>query len=803
MMPTACFHCGAPLDPSLTIQTRILGENRDMCCIGCKTVAQAIVSSGNERYYQLRTDNNETPDFTLQSLPNSIQAELTLYDNPELQKDFSRVNAQGNQEMSLIIEGITCAACAWLIEKQAQQMPGVKQASLNLSAHKLTLEWQQSETPLSSIFKTLYSIGFKARPYSPSQAQQQLVQEQKESLKRLVVAGLGMMQVMMLAFPLYVESWHGTLGVYTNFFRLASFVMTTAVVLISARPFFSGAIRDLRTRHLTMDTPVALAIGAAYIASTWATFTNGPEVHFESVTMFTFFLLIGRHLETKARLSTGEAGNSLISLVPSSALKKVGDAEILLPANQLKIGDHIIIQPGMSVPADGIICAGNSSVDESALTGEFLPVRKQIGDTVIAGTLNVESPLEVQVTAVGEDLQVATIIKLLDRAHSEKPAIALLADKVAQYFVGAVLIISALVYGVWFFWIDADRAFWVTLSVLVVTCPCALGLATPTALTAASGALRKVGFLITRGHVLEGLAQSTSIIFDKTGTLTTGQFTISRHISLTDNSQHEKNIAAALEKHSNHPIAHAFTLTNNPHTAEQIHILPGDGLLGNIDGTVYAIGHLQFITQHTGSNVTAPDEGHWIALASDKLLALFKIEDCLKADAHSAMAQLHTLHLHTELLSGDHSSQVAFFAHQLQADAYHAGMSPADKLSYLQQNMRQQTFIMVGDGINDVPVLAHAPVSIAVGNASDLAKTHADAVLVSTQLQRIPEAILHARKTQRIIKQNLSFSLIYNLLALPLAAMGLIPPYLSALGMSASSLVVVGNAMRLNKIKGK
>lgn len=773
-----------------------------MCCIGCKTVAEAIIASGNERYYQLRTDNNETPDFTLQSLPSRVQAELSLYDNPELQKDFARTNQHGNQEMSLMIDGITCAACAWLIEKQAKQMPGVKTASLNLSAHKLTLEWQQTETPLSAVFKALYSIGFKARPYSPSQAQEQLVKEQKEALKRLLVAGLGMMQVMMLAFPLYVESWHGTLGVYTNFFRLASLIMTTAVVFISARPFFTGALRDIRTGHLTMDTPVALAIGAAYIASAWATFTNGPEVHFESVTMFTFFLLIGRYLESKARLSTGEAGNSLISLVPTSALKKVGDDEVLIPASQLKPGDIITIQPGMSVPADGVILRGSSSVDESALTGEFLPLRKQPGDSVIAGTLNVESPLEVQVTAVGDDLQVATIIKLLDRAHSEKPAIALIADKVAQYFVGAVLIISVLVYSVWFFWIDADRAFWVTLSVLVVTCPCALGLATPTALTAASGALRKMGFLITRGHVLEGLAQSTTIVFDKTGTLTTGEFSITRQQSLSGNPEQELRIAAALEKNSNHPIAHAF-IRNDAPVADNICMMPGDGLQGDIDNTRYSIGHLNFINALTGENIVAPDDGHWVALAADKTLALFKIEDCLKNDAGQTFEHLHSLGLQCELLSGDHSGQVARFANELHADAYRAGMSPAGKLEYLQQKKQHTPFIMVGDGINDVPVLAHAPVSIAVGSASDLAKTHADVVLVSHLLQRIPDAILHARKTQRIIKQNLTFSLLYNLLALPLAAMGLIPPYLSALGMSASSLVVVGNAMRLNKIKGK
>lgn len=773
-----------------------------MCCVGCQTVANAILASGSEQFYAFRTDHSETPEFTPQALPESVQNELSLYDNPDVLTDISDETSEGARHITLVVEGITCAACSWLIEKQLSAMNGVSKANLNLSQHRLTVEWSQDLLPLSEIIKRVYALGFKTHPYSPDKAQAQLEQEQKLAMRRLVLAALATMQAMMFAVPLYVGELSGIMDKYETYFRFAGLAITTPVVLYSARPFFIAFLRDMRTRHLTMDVPVAIAIGGAYLASVWSTFTHGEEVYYDSVCMFTFFLLLGRFLEMRARLRTGEAGNHLASLMPPSAIRLSKDEnkqwiETVIPAKQLKVGDRVLVKPGTQIPADGVVIEGQSGVDESAITGEFIPVNKSAQQTVIGGTVNVESPLEVKVTATGQDMQVSTIVKLLDRAQEEKPAIALLADNIAQYFVAAVLCVSAITFGVWYF-IDSDRAFWIMLSVLVVTCPCALSLATPTALTAATGALRRQGTLITRGHVLEGLSKSHRIIFDKTGTLTTGQLSIESVKILNGDEDSSLKIAAALEQHSQHPIANAFHTTSEL-KATNVQACAGQGIAGSIQQTDYRIGRADYA--FPSESLPAPESGHWILLAdSEQPLAWFKLNDQLRNDAQQTIRSLKKLNLETELLSGDASDQVAYYANQLEINQYQSGVSPEGKLNHIKSLSTSDQSIMVGDGINDVPVLAQAPISIAVGSASDLAKTHADVILVSNQLKRLPQLIRHSLKTRQIIQQNLTWALLYNASALPLAAMGLVPPYAAAIGMSLSSLVVVGNALRLNKV---
>ncbi len=766
-----------------------------MCCIGCQTVANAIVASGSESFYQYRSDKNTTPDFTLDTLPAQVQQELVLFDNPDVLNEIAHENA-GQFETILMIEGITCAACAWLIEKQLQKLPGVVSAQLNLSQHKLYLTWQQDACPLSGIISRIYAIGFKAQPYTPDAAQQQLQAEQKQSIQRLVLAALGSMQAMMFAVPLYVGAWSGILLQYETYFRFAGLAITTPVILYSARPFFKAFWRDLKTRHLTMDVPVSIAIGGAYLASVYSTFTHGDEVYFDSVCMFTFFLLVGRFLEARARLRNGEAGNELHNLMPRACVKILPDGEeALLPVTQIQVGDCIRILPGSTIAADGDIVKGQSSVDESIITGEFIPVSKHEGSPVIAGSLNVENPIDIRVTALGKDTQLSTIMSLLDRASQDKPRIAQLADILAQYFVAGVLIMSVVVFSAWWF-IDSDRAFWITLSVLVATCPCALSLATPTALTAATTALRNNGVLITRGHVLETLRKSRHIIFDKTGTLTLGQLTIEETQVVTPTDITPQVLAASLEQYSQHPIAHAFHQEETL-AVDNMQNHPGCGVSGNIEGKLYKIGTAQFIDPQ----LTPPDDRHWIALAQDtQVIAWFLLSDEIRPQAASTVQQLHDLGLETEMLSGDQSVHVAQVAKSLNIHTFKGGVSPQGKLEHLASQPAEALSIMVGDGINDVPVLAQAPVSIAIGSASDLAKTHADVILISNQLTRLPQLVKQARKTARIIKQNLFWALLYNSSVLPLAAFGMIPPYMAAIGMSASSLVVVFNALRLSKL---
>jgi len=790
-----CYHCGQTIDKGVHLSTFVLGENRDMCCIGCQAVANAIVANGSESFYQFRSDSNQTPEFTLDNLPVTIKQELTLFDNLDVLNDIAFSHSKG-YEATFMIEGITCAACAWLIEKQLSAFEGVQTVRLNLTEHKLYLSWDQTITPLSEIISRVYSIGFKAQPYTPDAAQQQLKAEQKQSIQRLVLAALGTMQAMMFAVPLYVGEWSGILLQYETYFRFAGLAITTPVVLYSARPFFKAFWRDLKTRHLTMDVPVSIAIGGAYIASVYSTFTHGEEVYYDSVCMFTFFLLVGRFLEARARLKNGEAGSELHSLMPRATLKILESGEeALIPVNQIEKGDTIRIMPGSTIAADGHIVNGKTSIDESIITGEFIPVNKQESDSVIAGSLNVENPIDIQVTALGKDTQLSTIMNLLDRATQDKPKIAQLADTLAQYFVAGVLLTSAIVFTTWYF-IDSDRAFWITLSVLVATCPCALSLATPTALTAATSALRRNGVLITRGHVLETLRKSRRILFDKTGTLTLGQLSIEQTNEGSAKQEEAYLIAASLESHSQHPIATAFQ-HDKVLAVENVKNHSGEGISGTIQGSTYKIGTAQFL----GFGLTPPDDRHWIGLAQQEtLLAWFLLSDQIRPQAKEVIQELNSLSIECELLSGDQSRHVSEMAQQLHINKYHAGVSPQGKLDYLAKQDPNDVTIMIGDGINDVPVLAQAPVSIAIGSASDLAKTHADVILINNQLKRIPQLIKQANKTARIIKQNLLWALLYNSSILPLAAMGIIPPYVAAIGMSSSSLVVVFNALRLNRL---
>lgn len=776
-----------------------------MCCPGCQAVAQAIVDSDNESFYTYRTDLNETPEFTLSQLPANVAEELALYDNPDVLKELGQ-SAENGQRIQLMIEGITCAACAWLIEQQLQQLPGVKEANLNLTQHRLSVTWQQTQTPLRKIIETIYSLGFKAQPFETDTYQQQLEEEQKRALRRVLLAGLGTMQAMMFAVPLYIGELAGILEKFELYFRFAGMAITTPVILISARPFFQGFIRDIKTKHLTMDVPVSIAIGGAFIASIYSTFVGGEEVYFDSVCMFTFFLLVGRYFETRARLRTGEAGNQLNNVLPRSVTRIEVDTEkteSVIPANQLNIGDRIRILPGATIAADGIIKTGHSSVDESIMTGEFLPIHKNKGDQVLAGSLNVENPIEIEVTALGENTQLSTVMALLDRAGSEKPRIAMMADVIAQYFVGAVLILAACVFTAWYF-IDADRAFWVTLSVLVATCPCALSLATPTALTAATGALRKAGVLITRGHVLESLTRSQRVIFDKTGTLTLGQLSI-ESVSIMEETKLDETealtIAAALESHSQHPIALAFQTLNleKRYESEHVNMIVGEGIEGTVNGQNYRIGHQGFAGSE--ANLNPNEQRQQIFLSCNgKALARFILSDQLRPGSQHAVSSLNLQGIATEMLSGDHSFQVEKIAQELNLQKAQGGISPQGKLDYLSSLDNTDNTIMVGDGINDVPVLARAPISIAVGSASDLAKTHADVILLNQNLKTIAQLLQHARKAKRIIRQNLSWALLYNTSVLPLAAAGLLPPWAAAIGMSASSLIVVFNALRLNSL---
>lgn len=794
-----CFHCADPLPPGPVITSQVAGESRNFCCLGCKAVSETIVNEGLEQFYQQRT----APTITPQPIDEATREGYALYDTASLQAPLVFTRDDGCLETQLMVEGLTCAACIWLIERHLEQQPGVRSIRINHSTQRARVVWADGEIALSRILLAIRELGFHASPFQPSDWEQQMQAAQKKSLIRIGIAGLGSMQAMMLAYPLSFGLAAGHDDSLIQLFRWASWLIATPVVLYSALPFLQAALRDLRVRHLTMDVPVSLAIFGGYAASAWITVTGGEEVYFESVCMFTFFLGLGRFLEMRGRYRAGLAGASLLNAMPQTARLQQRERESLVPAQSLKPGDLINLRPGDSVPADGTIVAGTSALDESMLTGEYLPVNRSQGERVCAGTVNSESPLQIRVDQAGQHTRLSAIMRILDQAQQEKPRTAIMADQVARYFVAAVLLAATLTFAAWLV-LEPGRAFAVTLAVLVVTCPCALSLATPTALTAATSALRAQGFLPTRGTTLEGLSDIDTLVFDKTGTLTQGRLNLWEITPLGERSRDEcQALAAGLERHSEHPVAHAFRELNATSLTD-ISNHPGQGISGFYQGHRYAIGNAAFVARccQLGEPEASPDDGSLaIYLATDgQWLARLALDDQLRPDALSTLNALKQRGYQLIMASGDQSAQVARVAGQLPLDESHSGQGPEDKLALVKAlEARGHRVMMVGDGLNDLPVLTGARLSVAVAGASDIARLKADAMLLGESLSPLVTALSLAPHTRRVIRQNIALSLCYNATTLPLAMMGLIPPWLAAIGMSASSVVVVLNALRLGR----
>ncbi|MEE9302879.1 MAG: heavy metal translocating P-type ATPase [Thiotrichaceae bacterium] len=809
-MSQACFHCGLPVPEDVHLTVSIEGNARDMCCVGCEAVANAIVQNGLTHFYTYRTKNSDKPQ-------DLIPEELKVYDNDQLQKSFVRsANKKGEEaindarEASLILEGIVCAACVWLNERHVMQLAGVLEFRVNFTTHRATLRWDNHVVKLSEVLQAIANIGYNAHPFDPSRLEAIQKKERAKSLRRIAIAGVGMMQVMMLAVSLYLGDSMGMDANTQKFLRWISLLLTTPVVFFASSAFFISAWRDLKRKHLGMDVPVSIAILGAYLASVWATVSGTGEVYFDSVNMFTFFLLVGRFLEMEARHKSGQVAEALVRLLPDTATRLVKGKQQVIPANELVLGDTVLIKPGEVIPADGVVLEGASSVNESLLTGESMPLDKSTGSQLMGGTVNVESPLTMQVEKQGEATVLSAIVRLLDQAQAEKPDIAKFADKVASWFVVVLLIIALAVFAFWAMQVTLDRAFWITLSVLVVTCPCALSLATPVAATAATGELTKKGVLTTRGHALETLAKVDHVVFDKTGTLTHGQLHVENyHVSGLLSETGSLQLAASLESVSEHPVAKAINqLADGILPIDRVKIESGRGVEAFFEGVLYRIGNYNYVQElvkgldkeakHSLSN--APEiSGTAVYLVTQTgWVACFSLRDTLRTEAAGAIKALHELGIATSILSGDAPAVVDDVAAELGIDRSYGGLLPDEKLEKLSE-LQQQGYViaMVGDGVNDAPVLAKAQVSVAMGKGSQLAQASADMVLLSENIQHLPEAILVTRKMQRIIKQNFFWAIVYNLFAVPLAAAGFVAPWMAAIGMSASSLVVVLNSLRL------
>ena len=796
----ACFHCGQPVGAPGRHLAVVEGVPRELCCAGCQAVTEAILGAGLEAFYRNRGESRSAGG------PPVVADHLDIYDRPEVQSAFVESAGDATVATTLLLEGITCAACTWLNEQHLQRLPGVLAADVNYATRRARVRWDPARVRLSDILRAIQDIGYQAAPADSAMAERLSQRARRAALWRLFVAAFGMMQVMMYAWPAYVAG-EGEMGAdIAALLRWASLLLTLPVVVYSAAPFFRGAWRDLRLRRLGMDVPVALGVGAAFLGSCHATWVGRGEVYFDSVTMFVFLLLASRWFEAVSRARAGEALRHLTRALPARALRLTRhpasrDTETV-PAAALQPGDHVLVRSGDAFPADGVIVEGDTRVDESVLTGESLPAARREGAAVTGGTVNAAHPVVVQVERVGADTRFGAIVRLAEAAQHDRPPLVRVADGHAGAFVLAVLLVAVAATLAWT-WIDPQRVLPVVVAVLVVTCPCALSLATPAALAVATGALARCGLVVTRSRAIETAARATHVVLDKTGTLTEGVFALVAVRALRGDADHALRVAAGLGAGSDHPVDRALRAAAGaqlPRASAMRHE-PGGGLEGEVEGRCWRLGRRGWVEGLCGPLrvAGAADDGTeaWLVDAEGPV-ACFTLGDRLRQGARELVAALRGLGLEVVLASGDRPEAAGAVAARCGIGTWHGDCSPEDKHALVARLQSAGAVVcMVGDGVNDAPVLARADVSVAMGSGAVLAQRTADLVLAAGPVTHVVRGLAHARRTLGVVRQNLAWAFAYNLVAVPLAAFGVLSPWAAGVGMAASSALVVANALRL------
>ncbi|WFC41631.1 heavy metal translocating P-type ATPase [Pseudoxanthomonas sp. SE1] len=774
-----CHHCGEPVAGGHPVTA---GDHR-FCCEGCAAAAAWIQDADLGSYYRLRSAN-----------ANRVQADrldLESWDRSELLDEHSRA-VEGGREIVLLTDGMRCAACAWLIDRALAREAGVLDTTANAVTGRIRIAWDPARTKLSALLQRVAMLGYRPYLATGDAREQARLSERRRWLLRLGVAGLGSLQAMMLAEALYLDV-NATMPLPTrDLFRWLTFLVSTPVVFYSGWPFLAGMARELRARHVGMDTLIASSTLLAYFASLAETIRGGTHVWYDAAVMFVFLLLAARMLEQRARNVATAQVDALARAQPVFAIRERADGtRESVPPSALRVTDVVCVSAGEGVPADGVLLDHAADFEEALLTGESRPVRRHAGETVYAGTTCRERPARLRVTATGTATRLSQLAELVDRAQGHRPPMAQLADRVGRHFVVSLLVLAVCVYIGWRMY-QPERAFEVTLALLVISCPCALSLSVPAVLAAAHGALARSGVLATRPEALDTLARATDVVFDKTGTLSDGRpARVAVEVFGELDADAATRIVAALEKDSGHPIATAFADIDARAWAQAVVARPGQGVEGDVDGRHWRFGRADWAAHR------ADDGGLWLGDVAHGV-ARFTLNERPREDAAATIRALRAQGLDVHLASGDSEGAVQRLAHVLGIVSPLARQSPEDKLARVRQLQSEGRIVaMVGDGLNDAPVLAGADVSIAMGEGAPLAQQAADLVATGPSLLRIADAVRIARLSRRLVKQNLAWSAGYNLLAVPLAAAGMVTPWIAALGMAVSSLVVTLNALRL------
>ena len=810
-MTESCFHCGLPVPPGSHFVTKIEGNEREFCCLGCQSVCKMIFDSGMEGFYQ------RTPEGQLLAPPPEPPKDIGLYDLDDVQSEFVESLSEA-RDIHLLVEGIHCAACVWLIEKTLSSLPGIIDTKVNLANRRLHVRWHNSHVKLSEIIQRLSNIGYAAIPFDPESAEGSIKRQNRALLLRMAFAGFAMMNLLWVSIALYSGADKGE---FRSLFHWIGFVLATPTLLYSGWPFLKGALTGLKQLHLTMDLPIAIGASTTYLYSVYVTIsqTQIGEVYFDTVVNFIFVILVGRFLEAKSKRHAVAATQRLLDLQPRVAnVLRDGESHII-PIRAVKTGEQVLIKAGDNIPVDGVILTGHSTVNEAMLSGESIPVGKQTGDSVSAGTINMDSALTVEVTGTLRNTTLGKIISLVEEAQASKAPIQCIADQIVPWFVAVTLLLASTTF-IWWFSSGIETALLAATAVLIITCPCAFGLATPMAIAVASGLGAKHGILVKNGAVLEYLSAIDHFVFDKTGTLTQGKMQVKQIISNNDDDR-LLQLVAEVEQFSEHSIARAIVqeaqnrnLNLNTDNVTDFQNQPGQGVRAKVDQQILTIGTSNWLIDNgINSNELFDKHTHeleakgisCIHIAIDnEQQGVIAIADHLRKDAKQLITQLRDANIKMTLLSGDRQAVAEAIANELGGMTVIAEVLPGEKDQVIKQlQTRGEKVAMVGDGINDAPALTRADVGIAIGSGTDVSMESADIVLISDELEKVSLASALSRRTLNTIRQNIAISISYNIIMVPLAMMAFVTPLVAAISMPISSLAVIGNAARIRTLFGR
>ncbi len=793
-----CHHCGLPIPDGIDIRDHYGDQEVLFCCHGCHGAFLIISGSGLERFYQQR-------DWPDSGYPEGVYE--TNFDDTTLKPYIVPINERLS-EISFLVDGIRCATCVWLLEKVLKQKDGVEDIRVNYGSHRARIVFDQIKIPPQKLFTAISKLGYLPRPYSRNAFQEAAAREQKSLLIRFGTAGFLSMQLMGYSLALYAGYFHGIDPNVRQLIQYFAAAVTTPVVFYSGWPFLSGAIRSLVNRAPSMDLLIALGVTTAYCYSLFAMFTGG-EVYFDTAAMIVTLILLGRLLENSARNRSMSGIDKLMQLAPDTARQTDGTKNWTVQSINLKPGDCIIVLPGERIPVDAIVSDGESEFDESTITGEALPVYHTTGDQITSGSLNLTNSITLEVTRIKADSFISRMNRLVEEAQNRKAPVQSLADRIASFFVPIVIGIAIMTWSFWAWQGDGNvNAVLNAVAVLIVACPCALGLATPTAVLVATGQAAASGILFRGGDILEGASRADIVAFDKTGTLTLGRPTVTDVIPASGIDRNQLiQYAANAAAGSNHPLAKAIAIyaTKNNIDASQIQsteTIPGRGLVALSGDAHLRLGSRLFLQE---SNILLPDQQ--VHLQTEVHLALngtyfgtFLFTDPLRVEAKDTIESLQKFGMETVLLTGDREGPTREIIKALGISSYQSEMKPADKAEWILNKQQEgRILIMVGDGINDAPALSQADLGCAMAGGTDIALETSDLVLTRPDLAKLFTAIQLARKTLTVIKQNLFWAFSYNIVAIPLAASGLLAPIWAAAAMASSSILVIGNSLRLGR----